>query len=226
MFCSKCGLSLPDDAIVCYKCATPTILHFQTQPQQVQPLEQKPQPQTHKTVVQNPRPVIVKNSSGLGAAFFTVLLLALLGGGGFIWYQQNKEHEYFGFKITDKGVSVSSDGSKNSWNYPTSSSNRNSGYTYPTNTGEQSPSSSSSGNNIVTCQIANSRKTVNGHEYCDTQDCDNDASTSTYTIDVGDTVTLTGRRVSSSLSSVGSWIEVNAGDGIQLFVAETKLACE
>lgn len=224
MFCSKCGVNLPDDAIVCYKCATPTILSFQNQPQQVQPLEQKLPPQTHKTVVQNPRPVIVKNSSGLGAAFFTVLLLALLAGGGFLWYQQNKEHEYFGFKITDKGISVSSDGSKSSRNYPTSSSSPS--YSSSTNTGGQMPSNSSTSNNVVTCQIVNSRKNVNGHEYCDTQDCDTDESTATYTIDVGDTVVLTGRRVASSLSSVGSWIEVSAEDGTQLFVAETKLACE
>jgi hypothetical protein len=225
MFCSKCGLNLPDDAVVCYKCATPTILPFQNQPQQVQPLEPTPKSKIEKTVVQNPRPVIVKNSSGLGAAFFTVLLLALIAGGGFVWYQQNKEHEYFGFKITDKGVSFTSDGAKNPRNYPSSSSSQSPTYSAPTNTGGQTVSNSSSYNNVVTCQIVNSRKSVNGHEYCDTQDCDNDSSTSTYTIDVGDAVTLTGRRVASSLSSVGSWIEVDA-DGTRLFVAETKLACE
>lgn len=121
MFCSKCGISLPDDAIVCYKCASPTNSNFQNHSPSVQFSEQNRQQEIPKTVTQNPSPVIVRNSSGFGTAFFTVLLLALLAGGGFLWYQQNKEHEYFGFKITDKGVSVSSDGAKSSWNSPTTS---------------------------------------------------------------------------------------------------------
>ncbi len=197
---------------------------FKASPQQVQPIAQTPKPKTQKTVVQNPRPVIVKNSSGLGAAFFTVLLLALVAG-GYIWYQQKKEHEYLGFKITDKGISVTSDGVKGSSSYSTSSSSQNSSYSAPIDIETRPVSNSASYNNVVTCQIVNARGSVNGRQYCDTLDCDTDSSTATYTIDVGDTVTPTGRSVTSSLPSVGSWVEVDA-NGTRLFVAGTKLACE
>lgn len=222
MFCSSCGVNLPDDAIVCYKCASPTNLHFQNQPQQVQALGQ--QPRTHKTVIQEPRPIIVKSKSDIGAA---LVLLALLGCiGYYFWYQQNRSAKILGVEITDKGIVVSSDVVKNSRNYQTNSDVQNSGYSSANNTEEKISPSYSTISNVTTCQIANSKKYVYGHEHCDTQDCDNDESTSTYRIDVGDTVTLTGRKFGSSLDNVGSWIEVSAGNGTQLYVAETKLDCE
>jgi len=218
MYCSKCAQPLPDDAAFCYKCAQPTI---QIQPPpQVQPLIIAP-PRTEK-----PHTVVVRSSSGLGAAFFTVFLLAvglICAGVGYLLYQQ--EHEYFGFRITDKGISISSDGSKNSRNYPTTSSNRSPGYSYSTNTQSQMPSNSSGSNNVITCEIVNIRKTVNAHENCDTQDCDTDETTATYTMEKGDEVTLAGYKVESSLASVGSWIAISV-DGKILYIAETKLSCE
>lgn len=223
MFCSKCGISLPDDAIVCYKCVAPTNIHFQNQPKQIQSVEQKPAPQVHKTVVENPRSVIVQNSSNLGSA---LVLLALLGGIGFYWYQQNKAHEFFDFKITDKGISVSSDGLKSSGKYPASSSKLSSENSLKANTQREMPSDYSIGNNGATCKIVNSSDTVNGHQYCDTQDCDNDESTVTTSISVGTTVDLTGHRVSSSRPNVGSWVEITLPFINPVFVAETKLSCD
>lgn len=227
MFCIQCGQQLPEYSVACFKCGYQII-------QQVQPIPQnQPQSEMYKALIelearkaqnqqaQKPQspPVIVKQTSGVGVAFFTVLLLVVFRIGGFIVYQKLKPKPLFGLSVDKDGINVEYNPS-----IP-SASQANSGR-QPTNQSFQSNRQSQNVQPVTVCQIVSQTKHVNLRENCDVRDCDTDGSTATYEIDTGDSVTLTGRYVPSS--KFGKWVEVNSetDEGTKtFFVAESKLNC-
>lgn len=69
MFCSKCGINLPEDANVCYKCATPTLNYIR---------QVKPESVRYSSNKQNkPQQIIVKNNSNIGSALVLITLLVV-----------------------------------------------------------------------------------------------------------------------------------------------------
>jgi hypothetical protein len=92
MFCNQCGVQLPENSVACYRCGnqlTKTI-------QPVQPVVTKP--------------IIVKQSSGLGIVVFMTILfggILFIGVVGFLGYQKYQDDKtIFGFEIRNDGFKV------------------------------------------------------------------------------------------------------------------------
>ena len=228
MFCIKCGTNLPDDAIVCYKCAHPV----NQQPIQVQPLQQTENllnDKKNKEQVKQ-QPIIINQKSGAGAVFLTLLLgvVASALGIGFVYYQQQREaqNKLFGFEIKKNGVSASWGlGGSGSSSSPTDYSapvQKNKAQTAPIFSNDYS-SSGNTARYLTYCLLSNNGKAVHLRVNCDSQSCDEDASTMVGGYSDGTRVEMLDAPDVPSAKNY-TWRPVELG-GQKYYVSSNKLDC-
>lgn len=208
MFCSKCGINLPEDANVCYKCATPTVNNIrQVEPQLVVSTSSGKQNRTQPQV-------IVKNNSNVGSA---LVLIALLAGCAFAYLKYKENQSVFSLNIGRDGT-VSSNLNlgkvfEPSSAVPTKQNQVSINTTVPNESVSTDPSS---------CQIVSNSNTVNLRQNCDTNDCENDAGTIAGTISNGESVTISNSPKIQANNY--DWIEIEIPSG-RYYVASSKLSC-
>lgn len=225
MFCKNCGTQLPNDAVFCYKCAQPTNSPHQARTPQPQVVVHPPANTTQPRVAEHApaKIVVVKKSSGFGAAFFTVLLL-ICGIVGFSLYQKYHRETILnvpGFgKITKDQDNFYISGDTDTKSNPTSN----------TRSSQQTQSSASqtfnSGNQssiAQVCSVSNNGKSVNIRTNCDTHDCYNDDATVGGTVADGTEVNVLNlNNIQSGHSFV--WMPIQVTNGIG-WIASSKLSC-
>ena len=262
MYCSKCAVEIPDDANFCYKCAHPVTIGFTSQnahARRVEPLgdlsreeilneifnfeEKRPAAKKQKNsavpIELKPQTIVVKSGGvsfgGLVGALSFLILCAL----GVAFYVKNKQHTYFDFKVTDKGIELNSDGFKGlPSRSPVSSStgidtnvSRNSTpgestrIEFDTESETRVPTNVvGNGYNEIACWITNNSNPVNLRRNCDVRDCDTDDSTIVASLDDQSEVFLFRGNFEIQSKLGFEWWTVNVNGAIY-YVASSKLNC-